>query len=145
MDYEKAKQLSTDPDARVRREVAQQPKVKPEILFYLADDGDTEVRQAVAANRATPRHADLILTRDEDETVRARLAAKIVALVPEFAAEERERIRELSHRVLETLARDHAAKVRQKACTVSIRHARPGPKASPPTAENVSAPSEARM
>ena len=113
LDYEKAKQLSTDPDARVRREVARQPGVKPEILFYLADDADTEVRCAVAGNRATPRQADLILTRDEDENVRVRLAAKIVALVPEFAAEDRERIRELSNRVLETLARDHAAKVRQ--------------------------------
>ncbi len=45
--------------------------------------------------------------------MRARLAAKITALVPEFAGEEREKIRALSHKVLETLARDQAVKVRQ--------------------------------
>lgn len=113
VDYEQAKSLSTDPDARQRRKVAQQRDVRPEILFYLADDADAGVRSAVAENRATPRHADLILTRDEDESVRARLAAKITALVPEFAEEEREKIRALSHKVLETLARDQAVKVRQ--------------------------------
>ncbi|HEV8389958.1 MAG TPA: hypothetical protein VGQ35_08945, partial [Dongiaceae bacterium] len=113
MDYEQAKQLSTDPDAKVRRKVAQQPDVRPEILFYLADDADEGVRRAVAEHRATPRQADLILTRDDDETVRERLAAKIAALVPEFTKEEREKIRALSHKVLETLARDHAVKVRQ--------------------------------
>src|SRR5919108_3941553 len=113
VDYEQAKQLSNDPDARQRRKVAQQADVKPEILFYLADDADAAVRRAVADNKATPRHADLILTRDADESVRARLAAKITAMVPEFAHEERERIKALSHQVLETLARDHAVKVRQ--------------------------------
>jgi uncharacterized protein (DUF2336 family) len=106
VDYEQAKAFSADPDARVRREVAQQPDVKPEILFYLADDADAGVRRAVAENRATPRHADLILTRDDDDSVRARLAAKIVALVPEFAKEERQKVRALSDKVLETLARD---------------------------------------
>ena len=113
MDYEQAKQLSTDLDAKVRRTVAQQPDVRPEILFYLADDADSGVRRAVAENQVTPRQADLILTRDDDESVRERLAAKIVALVPEFAKEERKKIRALSDKVLETLARDQAVKVRQ--------------------------------
>ncbi|HEY1383448.1 MAG TPA: DUF2336 domain-containing protein [Dongiaceae bacterium] len=113
MNYEQAKQLSTDPDAKVRRSVAEQPDVRPEILFYLADDADSGVRRAVAQNKATPRQADLILTRDDDDSVRERLAAKMAALVPEFATEDREKIKALSHKVLETLARDHAVKVRQ--------------------------------
>ena len=46
-------------------------------------------------------------------TGRWRLAAKIVALVPEFAKEERQKVRALSDKVLETLARDQAVKVRQ--------------------------------
>jgi uncharacterized protein (DUF2336 family) len=113
VNYEQAKQLSTDPDAKVRRSVAEQPDVRPEILFYLADDADSGVRRAVAQNKATPRQADLILTRDDDDSVRERLAAKMAALVPEFATEDREKIKALSHKVLETLARDHAVKVRQ--------------------------------
>src|SRR5204862_5085 len=39
--------------------------------------------------------------------------AKMVALVPEFAKEERKKVRQLSDKVLETLARDQAVKVRQ--------------------------------
>ena len=113
MDYEQAKQLSADPDAKVRRKVAEQPDTRPEILFYLAEDSDAGVRRAVAQHKATPRQADLILTRDADESVRERLAAKITALVPEFANEERQKIRALSNQVLETLARDQAVKVRQ--------------------------------
>jgi uncharacterized protein (DUF2336 family) len=113
VDYEKAKLLSADPDAKVRRQVAEQPDMRPEILFYLADDADAEVRRAVAANIATPRQADLLLTRDQDESVRARLAAKITAHIPEFTAEERDKIRALSGQVLETLARDQAVRVRQ--------------------------------
>lgn len=113
MDYEQAKLLSADPDANVRRKVAEQPDMRPEILFYLADDADPAVRRAVAQNKATPRHADLLLTRDADASVRERLAAKITALVPEIDKEERDKIRALSAQVLETLARDHAVKVRQ--------------------------------
>ena len=113
MDYEQAKLLSADPDAKVRRKVAEQPDARPEILFYLADDADAGVRRAVAENHRTPRQADLVLTRDQDESVRARLADRITAMVPEFAKEERETIRALSDKVLETLARDQAVKVRQ--------------------------------
>jgi hypothetical protein len=113
VDYDKAKQLSADPDAKVRRQVAEQPGMRPEILFYLADDADAEVRRAVAANTATPRQADLMLTRDRDESVRARLAAKITAHIPELARDERDKIRALSSQVLETLARDQAVRVRQ--------------------------------
>ena len=54
MDYEQAKELSVDPDAAVRRSVAQQPDARPEILFYLADDADSGVRRAVARPRARP-------------------------------------------------------------------------------------------
>jgi uncharacterized protein (DUF2336 family) len=113
VNYEQAKALSVDPDAKVRRSVAEQPDIRPEILFYLADDADSGVRRAVAQNKATPRQADLILTRDDDDSVRERLAAKMAQMVPEFAGEDREKIKALSHKVLETLARDHAVKVRQ--------------------------------
>ena len=68
---------------------------------------------AVAENRATPRQADLILTRDDDEFGARAARGQDRALVPEFAGEEREKIRALSHQVLETLARDQAVKVRQ--------------------------------
>ncbi|MGH6893506.1 MAG: DUF2336 domain-containing protein [Dongiaceae bacterium] len=113
MDYEKAKQLAADPDARVRRSVAERPDVRPEILFYLADDAEPQVRGAVAENRATPRQADLLLTTDVDVAVRERLAAKVGAMAPDLAKEDREHIRAISDKVIEALARDQAVKVRQ--------------------------------
>lgn len=113
MEYEKAKRLAADPDADVRRNLARDAGVAPEILFYLAEDSSAEVRRAVAANGSAPRHADLLLTKDADVSVRERLAGKIGALLPDLASEDKERIRELTNQVIEALARDQAARVRQ--------------------------------
>ena len=113
MDYEKAKRLAADPDADIRRNLAQSQGLAPEILFYLAEDASADVRRAVAANRDTPRHADLLLTKDADVSVRERLAGKIGAMVPDLDPEEKERIREITNQVIEALARDQAVRVRQ--------------------------------
>ena len=113
MEYEKAKRLAADPDADIRRNLAQRGELAPEILFYLAEDANAEVRRAVAENRATPRHADLLLTKDADVSVRERLAGKIGAMVPNLDSAEKERIRELTSQVIEALARDQAVRVRQ--------------------------------
>jgi uncharacterized protein (DUF2336 family) len=113
MEYEKAKRLAADPDADVRRSLATRDGLTPEILFYLAEDKSADVRRAVAENRATPRQADLLLTKDADGAVRERLAGKISALMPDLANEDKERIRELTNQVIEALARDQAVRVRQ--------------------------------
>ena len=56
--YEKAKIVAASKDLAERQRLAEDHLTPPEILFFLAEDDNNEIRQAVAANTATPRHAD---------------------------------------------------------------------------------------
>ncbi|NQU56204.1 MAG: hypothetical protein HQ513_03140, partial [Rhodospirillales bacterium] len=42
--YAEAKELARHEDPEVRRKLALRDDIKPEILYYLAEDSDTEVR-----------------------------------------------------------------------------------------------------
>lgn len=113
LDYEEAKELAASDDVKVRQEVAEHPNAQAEILYFLATDKVSAVREAIAKNDATPRQADVLLTQDDDESVRSQLAAKISKLAPGLTANEVDKIRKLTYEALETLARDQATKVRQ--------------------------------
>lgn len=113
LDYEEAKELASDQDVKVRQEVAEHPRAQPEILYFLATDKVASVRAAIANNSATPRLADVLLTKDADEVVRSQLAAKISRLAPGLSAHEVDKLRRMTYEALETLARDQATKVRQ--------------------------------
>ena len=110
--YERAKVMARSSDANVRRKLAQRTDLRPELLYYLADDKAPEVRRAVAVNRNTPVHADLILARDSDGDVRSQLAGKIAGLVPNLSESERGRLYEITCQVIEILARDQLPRVR---------------------------------
>ncbi len=112
IDYETVKRLMTGAPAE-RRQVAQNHASRPEVLYYLAGDADASVRAAVAGNAATPVQADLLLARDRDERVRLDLADKIARLAPGLSQETHERLRKLTHEVLEILVRDQVVRVRQ--------------------------------
>ena len=112
MDYDEAKALAVNKDAAVRRELARRADAQPEILYYLAEDGDDEVRRGIAANEATPVQADLLLARDRDDDVRCRLAKKVAALAPTLSAEEQERVGDIVGQTLEVLAEDQLTRVR---------------------------------
>jgi uncharacterized protein (DUF2336 family) len=84
----------------------------PEILYFLAGDDAVEVRQAVAANPATPIQADEMLADDADEDVRSDLALKIARLLPDMPDDEQEKVRELTFEMLRTLASDQLPRVR---------------------------------
>ncbi len=71
IDYDQTKALARHADPKVRLDLAARTDVKPEILYFLADDSSPDVRRAIAANTATPRPADLLLARDADAHVRA--------------------------------------------------------------------------
>ena len=113
IDYLKAKALAADADPAARLRVAERPDVQPEILYFLAEDQDARVRGAVAANSATPRHADLILAKDTDQGIRERIAHKVARLAPALSQEEQANIRELTYQVISILAADRTARIRQ--------------------------------
>lgn len=113
MDYEQAKAQAADPNMATRRALAKRPDAQPEILYYLADDAAPEVRREIAANRATPVQADLILAGDGDGDVRGHVAAKIAKVAPDLTEDERDKVGSFVVDILETLARDQLPKVRR--------------------------------
>lgn len=111
-DYEKQKQAAESGSVRARRDLAQSEETKPEILYFLAEDADPAVRRAVAANASAPRQANLLLTADADAEVRTELAGKIQKLLPDLAPSQTERLRDLTVRTIDALARDQLPRVR---------------------------------
>ncbi|MBC8269844.1 MAG: DUF2336 domain-containing protein [Rhodospirillaceae bacterium] len=111
--YEMAKELAQNGDTKVRLELAGCDDIKPELLYYLAEDKDPAVRRAIAANISTPRMADLLLVADEDHEVRVGMAEKIALLAPGLNADEQDSIRKMTYEALEILARDQMTRVRQ--------------------------------
>ena len=102
LSYEIAKQMARDGDAEVRRVLAARDDLKPEILYFLAEDTDTAVRQAVANNLSAPRKAD----------VRGDLAGKIAQLAPGLSPDEQDKAKNATYETLEMLAHDQITKVR---------------------------------
>jgi len=110
--FEAAKVMVQSADPAVRRRVAESPHVRPELLYFLARDAASEVRQAIATNAGTPRQADLMLAKDAEEAVRGALAHKIASLVPDLAADQLSQIERMTVECLETLARDQGTEIR---------------------------------
>jgi uncharacterized protein (DUF2336 family) len=113
VDYEASKELARHADPKVRRQLAGRADLRPEILYFLAADAEPEVRREIARNDRTPRQADLLLARDKAQAVRLDLARKIARLAPTLNSEQREQVREATIEVIEVLARDQAARIRQ--------------------------------
>ncbi len=111
--YEESKRLAKDRNPQVRAGIARREDIRPEVLYFMAEDDSAEVRGWIAANRKTPRQADLILARDRDEEVRRKLAAKIANLMPELDASGQEQAQEILIEVIGILAQDQAIRVRQ--------------------------------
>ncbi|MCW9002682.1 MAG: DUF2336 domain-containing protein [Rhodospirillales bacterium] len=111
--YDEAKALARHEDTEVRRALAGRQDIRPEILYFLAEDPDPVVRRAVARNDAAPRKADILLVEDHDTEVRTGLAAKIARLAPGLTKDEQDIVHRLTYEALDALARDQLAIVRQ--------------------------------
>ena len=112
LSYEEARDILTSGDAAALTTLARRADVRPEILYYLAQNGPSGARLAVAKNRATPFKADKLLSADGVDDVRAELARKIARIVPDATEHENAKLREAALELLETLARDEVPVVR---------------------------------
>jgi hypothetical protein len=115
LSYAESKRLARHDDPAVRARLAGRDDLRPEILYFLAEDDSAEVRGRIAANVRTPRQADLILARDHDAAVREKLAHKIEVLLPELDADAQAQAQAHKYlvEVIEILAQDQATRVRQ--------------------------------
>lgn len=113
LSYEESRELAQNGSDRARADLAARIDLRPEVLYFLAEDPSSEVRRAIAANAKTPRQADLILARDADEAVRAELAAKVAQLTEPEGPGAQEKVQRFVVDTLELLARDQATRVRQ--------------------------------
>lgn len=113
LSYVESRELARHPDAGVRQRLAERTDIRPEILYFLAEDTAPEVRRRIATNDAAPAHANVLLAADADDRVRCELAQKIGRLLPGLNQDERDRIRQLTLDALDMLARDQLARVRQ--------------------------------
>jgi uncharacterized protein (DUF2336 family) len=113
LSYEESRELAQNGSDRARADLARRLDLRPEVLYFLAEDPSSEVRRHIAANAKTPRQADLILARDADEAVRAELAAKVAKLTALEGRGAQEKAQRFVEQTLELLARDQATRVRQ--------------------------------
>ncbi|MBM3570773.1 MAG: hypothetical protein FJX52_00210, partial [Alphaproteobacteria bacterium] len=126
-EYEEAKQLVRHKDPAVRRKLAARTDLRPELLYYLAEDPDPTVRKAIAVDAKTPRQADLLLARDADIDVRSGLADRIGQLAPDLDPAAQSVARKLTVEVLTVLAQDQVTRVRRALADVlkDVAHAPP--------------------
>ena len=100
-------------DAEARAALAARQDMAPEVLYFLASQGEAGARIAAAANPAAPAHANRRLADDADEEVRTELARKIGRLLPTLSKEAGERARTLTFETLDRLAQDQLPRIRQ--------------------------------
>ncbi|MBL4740974.1 MAG: DUF2336 domain-containing protein [Sneathiella sp.] len=112
IDYDESKLLARSNDVNVRTDLASNPSVRPEVLYYLMDDSVPEVRRNVAKNENTPVQANNQLAIDHDDEVRSELARKICRLLPSLSGEEATTVREQTINILEVLASDQLPSIR---------------------------------
>ncbi len=111
--YEETKELASHSDPRVRQILASRADVRPELLYFLAEDPASEVRRCAALNSSTPLQADLKLATDNDEDVRAAVAEKVAHIAPSLAGDEHERTRQTVYEALMILTNDQITRIRQ--------------------------------
>lgn len=111
--YDEMQELASHHDAHIRCTLAQRQDLRPEVLYFLAQDSDINVRTYIALNPNTPRQADLLLARDHNESVRCKLSEKIAKFAPDANAQKRNKIQDLTYEALRVLSRDQVTSVRQ--------------------------------
>ena len=105
MEYGDAKNAAGSEEASVRLDLAKRDDLQPEVLYFLAEDNEADVRRAVAENAATLRQADALLVNDVDGDMR-------ISLAPDLNTEAQGWLQEMTLKILDDLSRDELPRVR---------------------------------
>lgn len=98
-------------DLRGMRSLARSTDTPPEVLYFLATASSKLVRSLVAANLSTPHQADLILSDDSQDEVRASLARRLART--RGLNTDDPTVVEIRDALIEKLSNDAAASVRE--------------------------------
>ena len=112
LDYETVRPLLDHDDVQLRVQLAEHPKVAPEVLVFLSADPHQAVRCAVAGNPNTPAQADMALAGDAAEEVRVKLANRMGRVLPNLDKDQKQVLADATRQVLSLLARDQLDRVR---------------------------------
>ncbi|NVK20415.1 MAG: DUF2336 domain-containing protein [Methylocystaceae bacterium] len=113
LSYQEMQKLAASEDLSIRCQLAERQDIKPEILYFLAEDDASEVRRIIATNPATPQQADMLLAHDDEESVRMDLVEKVARNSRDANAVLNSKIQDLAYEALKILSRDQATRVRQ--------------------------------
>ena len=111
--YDNARDILDARDRDGMRVLSVDMDCQPEILFYLAATGDTEIRSLVASNPGNHFKADEILSDDDEPVVRGALVAKLVDRLARLDPDASARVRASIQKILLRLAEDQAVEVRR--------------------------------
>lgn len=112
IDYATAKRLMQSDKVSDRLKIASSPDTPQEVLYFLSEDPDQDVRLAVAKNPATPIHAAKILASDATLEVRKTNASKIARLLPNLDEGAKSLIFQLTMQTIEVIVEDQVVAVR---------------------------------
>ena len=80
--YEHAREILESRDREALKILASNEASYPEMLFFLSNNDDVEIRSRIAANPSTPAQANTVLSTDTEPRVREALGAKVARELP---------------------------------------------------------------
>lgn len=119
-DYEAQKKALASGDMEQWKVLANDRKTSPEILYYLAQAGSADIKNALIVNPSTPPQAATLLAQDKSDDIRMTLASRIVTLLPKLSADKQSQLYGYAVQALGMLAQDEVFMIR-KALSAALK------------------------
>lgn len=111
--YEKARTALEAKKHKDKMLLAGESNTPQEVLYYLAEDENSDIRRKIASNSNTPLQADKILSSDDCAEVKQELARKVARFFPNISEDGTTEIRDKAIEMIEILANDQLPSVRK--------------------------------
>ncbi len=109
--YEEAREFLEEGDSENLLKLASDEASYPEMLYFLSEDANPEIRTKVAANPSTPMQADKVLSKDAEPSVREAVGAKAAHRLSELFDDDDQRSFAIT--ILGHLIEDEEVRVRR--------------------------------